>query len=151
MKRRSVIYVGVLVGSLSIGTMRSAAFHEVGASFEIRAEADFYEPLAGCGTWVEVGTYGRCWHPAQVDVEWRPYCDGHWEWTDCGWFWVSDEPWAWACYHYGRWVYDAGGWFWGPGVEWAPAWVSWRGGGGHIGWAPIAPRGRILGPSRFVF
>lgn len=33
------------------------------------------------------------------------------------------------------------GWVWVPGVEWAPAWVSWRVGGGYIGWAPLPPHG----------
>ena len=28
---------------------------------------------------------------------------------------------------------------WIPGHEWAPAWVSWRHGGGFFGWAPLLP------------
>ncbi len=101
---------------------------------------DFYEPLAPYGYWTELGTYGRCWRPAYIGSQWRPYANGHWEWTDQGWFWVSDEPWAWATYHYGRWVFDPYyGWVWVPGVEWGPAWVAWREGGGYIGWAPLPP------------
>ena len=38
-----------------------------------------------------------------------------------------------------------------PGVEWAPAWVYWREGGGHIGWAPCGPRGYVVAPTLFVF
>jgi hypothetical protein len=38
-----------------------------------------------------------------------------------------------------------------PGIEWAPAWVSWRVGGGYCGWAPLAPHGVVLAPSLFVF
>jgi hypothetical protein len=54
--------------------------------------------------------------------------------------WFSDEPWAWAAYHYGRWTYNPYyGWVWIPGYEWAPAWVSWRTGGGYYGWAPLGP------------
>jgi hypothetical protein len=125
---------------------------EVSAAVQINATADFYEPLTPNGVWVEVGGYGRCWHPAGVAVSWRPYCDGIWVWTDCGWYWQSDEPWAWACYHYGSWVFDpVYGWIWIPGVEWAPAWVYWRIGGGYIGWAPCAPRGGAIHFSAFVF
>ncbi|MBW8864888.1 MAG: hypothetical protein JF609_08195 [Verrucomicrobia bacterium] len=129
---------------------------EVSVGVSINARADFYEPLAASGTWVEVGSYGRCWHPAGVAVEWRPYCSGYWEWTDCGWYWVSDEPWAWACYHYGTWVYDSAyGWIWVPDIEWAPAWVYWRYGGGYVGWAPCAPHRTFFAarvqPSAFVF
>jgi len=107
---------------------------------EIRAESDFYEPLAPEGEWVVVGSYGRCWRPSHVQSDWRPYCDGSWERTDAGWYWVSDEPWAWATYHYGRWDYaDQYGWYWVPQIQWAPAWVSWHEGGGYIGWAPLQP------------
>jgi hypothetical protein len=54
--------------------------------------------------------------------------------------WVSDEPWGWATYHYGRWAnVDGTGWVWVPGYQWAPAWVSWRYGGGYAGWAPLPP------------
>jgi uncharacterized protein DUF6600 len=107
---------------------------------EIRAESDFYEPLAPEGEWVVVGSYGRCWRPSHVESDWRPYCNGSWERTDAGWYWVSDEPWAWATYHYGRWDYaDQYGWYWVPQIEWAPAWVSWHEGGGYVGWAPLQP------------
>lgn len=115
---------------------------EVGTSVQIRATTEFYTPLATCGTWVEVGSYGRCWRPVGVVVGWRPYCDGYWVWTDCGWYWASDEPWAWACYHYGWWFYDdTYGWVWVPDIEWAPCWVCWCYGGGYIGWAPLPPHG----------
>lgn len=148
-----LIALGVaLAASLSLGTFNAAANLEVSASVAISGPADFYEPLGPSGTWVEVGNYGRCWHPAHVVAEWRPYCDGTWVWTDCGWYWESDEPWAWACYHYGTWVDDpAVGWVWVPGIEWAPAWVSWRVGGGHIGWAPCAPVGVVVVAPWFVF
>jgi len=137
---------------LSLGLLPASAELEVSAGVSIHATADFYEPLAPNGAWVEVGSYGRCWHPVGVAVGWRPYCNGNWEWTDAGWYWVSDEPWAWACYHYGTWVDEPGfGWCWVPGVEWAPAWVYWRTGGDHIGWAPCGPAGFVVEPSFFVF
>lgn len=142
-----------LAGGLSLGGANVArADLEVSAGVSITATADFDAPLTRCGSWVEVGSYGRCWRPAGVVVGWRPYCDGHWEWTDCGWYWVSDEPWAWACYHYGYWAYDSFyGWVWIPGIEWGPAWVSWRVGGGYIGWAPLAPRHVTVVSANFVF
>src|SRR3954470_17593652 len=73
---------------------------------EIRSDSDFYEPLRPYGQWEAVGPYGRCWVPARVDPDWRPYCNGHWEQTEDGWYWASDEPWGWATYHYGRWDFD---------------------------------------------
>jgi hypothetical protein len=109
----------------------------------IQSDDDFYQPLSAYGQWVEVDGYGRCWQPAQTDPTWRPYANGHWELTDDGWYWDSDEPWAWATYHYGRWELAGGrGWIWVPQTEWAPAWVSWREGGGYVGWAPLPPERR---------
>jgi hypothetical protein len=111
---------------------------------EIHAASDFYAPLQPYGQWVDVPGYGRCWTPANVDSSWRPYADGHWERTDAGWYWVSDERWGWATYHYGRWHRDLRiGWVWVPQTEWAPAWVAWRDGGGYTGWAPLPPEARF--------
>ena len=145
-----------LLGGLLLSAASAKADLEVNASVQIHAKAEFEAPLASHGTWVEVGSYGRCWRPARVAVEWRPYCSGEWIWTDCGWYRQSDEPWAWACYHYGWWVCDpAAGWVWVPEVQWAPAWVSWRAGGGYVGWAPLPPPGLVFArhpePELFVF
>jgi len=155
-KLANLLTLGIVAWFLSLGVPLTQADLEVSASVQIHANADFYAPLASCGTWVDVGSYGRCWRPAGVVAGWRPYCNGYWVWTDCGWYWVSDEPWAWACYHYGYWVDDSDyGWVWVPGVEWAPAWVCWRFGGGYIGWAPLGPPGvffaRHPDDSAFVF
>src|SRR5882724_6414300 len=125
----------------------------------IQREDDFYQPLSPYGEWVVVGDYGRCWRPARVETSWRPYSNGHWELTDDGWYWASDEPWAWATYHYGRWEQAASyGWIWVPQTQWAPAWVSWREGGGYIGWAPMPPERRggvsvnvTIAPAAFCF
>jgi hypothetical protein len=125
----------------------------------IQREDDFYQPLSPYGEWVVVAGYGRCWRPARVEVGWRPYSNGHWELTDAGWYWVSDEPWGWATYHYGRWEMAANfGWIWVPQTQWAPAWVSWREGGGYVGWAPLPPEPRpgirvnvTIAPTAFVF
>ena len=152
MKTRIFILAVGLAGGLSLGLFRASADLEVSAGVSIHSTAEFDAPLVRHGTWVEVGPYGHCWRPSGVVAGWRPYCDGYWEWTDCGWYWVSDEPWAWACYHYGTWVYDSNyGWVWIPGVEWAPAWVNWRIGGDYIGWVPCSPPGFIIAPSFFVF
>src|SRR5690349_3042561 len=115
MKRQWIVIGISALAGLTLGVNASRGDLEVGAAVEIHSHADFYEPLAPLGTWVEVGSYGRCWRPSHVVVEWRPYCEGYWAWTDCGWYWVSAEPWAWACYHYGRWVYDTQyAWVWIP-------------------------------------
>ena len=106
-----------------------------GASFQT-----FYDQLGDQGTWIQTDNYGYVFQPAVTDPNWAPYSDGHWVYTDAGWTWVSDEPWGWATYHYGRWANISGtGWVWVPGYRWAPAWVSWRYGGGYAGWAPLPP------------
>src|SRR5579859_2268086 len=87
--------LGVAIGSGLFG-FNARADLEVNASVQIHAKAEFEAPLAAHGMWVSVGSYGRCWRPVGVAVEWRPYCSGEWVWTDCGWYWSSDEPWAWA-------------------------------------------------------
>ena len=103
----------------------------------------FYNHLGDEGSWIDVGDYGYCWQPgvAASNRNWRPYTDGYWAYTDVGWTWVSYENFGWATYHYGRWARLSDyGWVWVPGTEWGPAWVSWRTGGDHIGWAPLPPR-----------
>jgi len=122
-------------------------------SVEIRAASDFYEPLTPYGRWEVVGSYGRCWIPGGVEADWRPYSEGYWQRTEAGWYWVSDEPWAWATYHYGRWNLSAQfGWYWVPQTQWAPAWVSWHSGGGYIGWSPMYPSDvRVISPRAYVF
>jgi hypothetical protein len=110
---------------------------------EINVESDFYEPLSPYGRWEVVGSYGRCWIPSGVGADWSPYSEGYWQYTDAGWYWVSDEPWGWATYHYGRWDSSPQfGWYWVPQRQWAPSWVSWREGGGYVGWAPLGPAGQ---------
>ena len=106
-----------------------------GASFQT-----FYDQLGDQGTWVQTDDYGYVFQPNVSDPDWAPYTNGHWVYTDEGWTWASDEPWGWATYHYGRWAnIDGTGWVWVPGYQWAPAWVSWRYGGGYCGWAPLPP------------
>lgn len=100
----------------------------------------FYDALSPYGDWIWDDTYGWVWSPYAKPVDWRPYTDGEWIWTDYGWTWVSDEDWGWGPYHYGRWYdHSTNGWCWVPGQEWAPAWVAWREGDGWVGWAPLPP------------
>ncbi len=148
-----VKFLGIgVTATLLLGAPEARATLEVGVSVRINAKADFDAPLSAHGAWITVGSYGHCWRPTGVSFGWRPYCSGQWIWTDCGWYWASDEPWAWACYHYGRWVYDSDvGWVWVPDIEWAPAWVYWRVGGGYVGWAPCPPGGVVVAPALFAF
>ena len=135
----------------------------------------FQSALTPYGTWQQVPTYGWCWQPevCRSRPDWRPYCDeGHWVWTDSGWFWYSSYPWGWAAFHYGRWCQHARlGWLWQPARAWAPAWVCWREAPQYCGWAPLPPEARLsmdkgwtfkgalisdrfdfgLGPAAFIF
>jgi hypothetical protein len=101
----------------------------------------FYDQLEPFGPWVWHPRFGYVWIPANVSENWRPYTVGHWVYTDeYGWYWQSEEPFAWAVYHYGRWGYDRDyGWFWVPGDTWSPAWVRWRYSDQYVGWAPVGP------------
>jgi hypothetical protein len=117
-------------------------------------ETYFYESLSPYGTWIAVdGAW--VWRPAVVmeNPDWRPYChDGHWVYTDWGWTWYSDYSWGWAPFHYGRWHHHPHhGWVWYPGTTWGPAWVSWRMGDSHCGWAPLPPTARYVAGSGFFY
>lgn len=131
----------VLLSALLLGTyVQKADAQDVTVSYQT-----FYDNLSPYGQWVDDPQYGNVWVPNEGG-DFRPYGSrGHWVMTDYGNTWVSDDPWGWACYHYGRWVYDSYyGWVWIPGYDWAPAWVTWRFGGGYCGWAPLGP-GMSLG------
>lgn len=144
------LLLGLTAASFTATEARAQPAYSPGV--EIHSAADFYAPLSAYGTWVDAPRYGRCWRPTDVPTGWRPYANGSWEWTDLGWYWVSDEPWSWACYHYGTWVDDpAYGWLWDPGTEWAPSWVVWSESPDYIGWAPCPLEGAAVVPSEFVF
>ncbi len=115
------------------------------------------QDLDAYGVWSEVPDYGSVWIPAQ-GPGWVPYRAGRWVWEPYwGWTWVSYEPWGWAPYHYGRWFLYGSSWAWWPGPVyggyggfyrpiWAPAYVSFFGfgggvgfGWGSVGWLPIGP------------
>lgn len=131
---RAVLFACVLGTAFALPRPK-AARAEVEVSIGL-----FHEQLAPYGRWVDSTYYGRVWCPSSVSVGWRPYTEGHWVWTDDGWYFESDKPWGWATFHYGRWYYDPTyGWAWVPGTVWAPAWVEWRSGDDYVGWAPLTP------------
>lgn len=133
------------------------SYHYVSAAVVGAQDLDEY------GRWDDVAGYGHCWTPANVEAGWEPYRSGHWAWVDpWGWTWVADEPWGWAPYHYGRWVVSSSRWYWvpvAPGVAvvaYSPALVAFvgggpgwsasvsMGGGGYVGWFPLAPQDPFL-------
>ena len=155
-----------------------AVYQQMDDNSYVQTESDaagnydvFYDRLAPEGRWFYDDDYGYVWQPnvAESTTDWRPYADGHWVWTDRGWFWDSNEDFGWATYHYGRWVQVAGaGWIWVPGDQWAPAWVSWRqtDDDDYVGWAPLPPEASFsvsvgfhpwcdsyydIGPAAFAF
>jgi hypothetical protein len=141
------------VGEREARFARARSYHYVSADVVGADDLDDY------GRWQQVPQYGWVWYPASVAADWVPYRVGHWIWQDpWGWTWVSAEPWGWAPYHYGRWVVVSSHWCWVPvapavrAVAYAPALVAFvgggpgwsltvsSGGGGFIGWFPLAPR-----------
>jgi hypothetical protein len=113
--------------------------------YDPQAAAQFQAGLAPYGSWIDDPAYGEVWEPSSsiVGADFTPYSSGgRWAMTEFGWTWVSDWDWGWAPFHYGRWtMVGQRGWCWVPGTIWGPGWVSWRAGGGFVGWAPLPPRG----------
>lgn len=115
----------------------------------------FYEALAPYGTWSQEPDQGWVWEPTDAvrSTTWRPYAnDGHWTWTNHGWYWESSTPYGWAVFHYGRWGYNSRQrWSWSPDNVWGPAWVDWRESEDHIGWAPLPFGSRYQAGAGFSF
>ena len=114
----------------------------------------FYEALAPDGNWSQDPTYGYSWTPtvSSTDPNWRPYAnDGHWAYTDHGWYWESNYNWGWAAFHYGRWHNNENRWSWVPDNTWGPAWVDWRQSDNYYGWAPLPPGSRFEAGVGFSF
>ena len=129
--RRLTLLLGLCLSLLAAPPLKA----DLEVSFDY-----FYEALAPYGDWVEVEGYGPCWAARDVDQDWSPYTEGQWVYTDAGWTWVGDEPFAGIVYHYGRWIQVSGlGWCWVPGYDWGPAWVAWRDNEEYVGWAPLPP------------
>jgi hypothetical protein len=117
--------------------------------YEPEAFAPFEQVLAPYGTWISDRRLGRVWVPsvAIVGSDFGPYAtNGRWVLTEYGWTWDSSWDWGWAPFHFGRWaMLNDQRWCWVPGTLWAPAWVTWRIGRTHVGWAPLPPRGMRVG------
>jgi hypothetical protein len=113
-----------------------------------------YDDLAAAGEFAQDAQYGQVWYPRDVPPDWAPYRYGHWAYVEpWGYTWIDDQSWGFAPFHYGRWARIEGRWAWVPGQPtprpvYAPALVafvggaSWDigGGGGAIGWVPLAPQ-----------
>jgi hypothetical protein len=146
-----MIKTKMLVSAAAAALMLSTSLLPAGplASMPAQAQAAgvsfslFFEQLEPHGVWVRHPQYRYVFCPTGVDTRWRPYTEGRWVYlADYGWYFQSEEPFAWATYHYGRWLDDDKlGWCWVPGTQWAPAWVSWRRSDDVIGWAPLPPEG----------
>ena len=137
---------------------RSRRSRDIRSSRYVHAGISGVEDLDQYGSWSQIPEYGTCWSPSNVSAGWQPYRAGRWAWQDpWGWSWVSSEPWGWAPYHYGRWVTSRSRWYWVPvgpdvrSIRYAPALVMFvggagaslsvsLGGGGYVGWFPLAPR-----------
>ena len=105
---------------------------------------EFRQALQPYGRWERHSRWGEVWVPGNRGRGWRPYTEGRWVYSnDWGWYWAEDQSeaaWGWIAYHYGRWIFDDdAGWAWVPGNQWGPAFVQWRYGEDHIGWAPLPP------------
>src|SRR5512140_1956827 len=69
-------------------------------------------------------------------IEYAPYNNGQWIYTDAGWYFKANPPQEDLTCHYGRWTQDPNlGWVWLPGKVWSPAWVDWRENDNYVAWA----------------
>ena len=147
MLRRSLssfaLFASLATSPAAIGWTQPAERTGTPAPVEVVTLEMFEAELTPHGDWIALPSIGRAWRPAvrSVGRAFVPYTThGHWTFTEDGWVFDSDLSWGWATFHYGRWVHDHGnGWVWIPGVSWAPAWVTWRSGGGYVGWVAAPP------------
>jgi len=137
-----------------ISTSPDAGDQQYDDGYDANAYQQFESQLAPYGTWENDPDYGEVWEPSATEVgyDFEPYATGgHFMYSDYGWTWASDWGWGSVPFHYGRWAYRGGrGWCWIPGTTWGPGWVHWRWGGGYVGWAPMGPRGHVVGAPRGV-
>lgn len=134
-KIANLLFLILLIQSCAVRQQQPVYNQEEAVDFQL-----FYDELSPYGQWVDYTNYGYVWVP-DVRRDFIPYStNGRWIMSDYGWTWVSDYRWGWAPFHYGRWDYDNYyGWLWVPDDQWGPAWVTWRGGNGYYGWAPMRP------------
>ena len=128
----------IIAAILFAGVMTLLAPQPASASWSVSISY-FHQELTPYGRWVYTAAYGEVWYPTVVAAGWAPYVDGEWVYADCGWTWVSYDPFG-DPFHYGTWVWvDPYGWCWEPGYVWGPAWVTWAWTDSYIGWAPLPP------------
>jgi hypothetical protein len=100
-----------------------------------------FDELRYYGQWHHLEPYGWVWRPSVV-LDWQPFVNGHWIWTQYGWMWVDYDPWGWATSHYGYWSIDyALGWIWIPDYTWSPVQCDWIIYDDYVCWAPVPPPG----------
>jgi len=102
-------------------------------------ERGTFDDLAYYGQWHWVDPYGWVWHP-NVVVDYQPFTNGRWIWTEYGWMWVDYDNWGWATSHYGYWTNDyVLGWVWIPDYTWEPVRCNWVVYDDYVCWSPIPP------------
>ena len=139
--KRLVIYLFVMLFGFAFGFTKAQDYGDGGDNYQSDASVGlFYSSLTPYGTWIQLDGGLTVWRPLHLRRDWAPYRNGHWVWTDDGWYWDSYDPFGFIVFHYGRWYYDNYyGWIWVPDNVWAPAWVEWRYNDDYIGWAPLPP------------
>lgn len=130
--KRTKIFLILFIAVIGLSAINETKAQSVAVNFSL-----FQQELNPYGRWMTNPRFGEVW--IYNDPSFRPYySDGHWDYTNYGWEWVSDFDWGWAPFHYGRWEYDPSyGWMWIPGYDWGAAWVSWSAYDDYYGWAPL--------------
>ena len=130
--KRTKIFLILFIAAIGLSAINETKAQSVAVNFSL-----FQQELNPYGRWMTNPRFGEVW--IYNDPSFRPYySDGHWDYTNYGWEWVSDFDWGWAPFHYGRWEYDPSyGWMWIPGYDWGAAWVSWSAYDDYYGWAPL--------------
>ncbi|MBS1120814.1 MAG: hypothetical protein H6Q90_3042 [Deltaproteobacteria bacterium] len=144
MNRRQLVLSLLLVGTPATAVAQPPPIYVDRYDTSLEGEAVgsvdvFYDQLSPYGVWVDEPRFGLVFLPDLP--RFVPYTEGHWQYTNIGFVWISIEPFAWATSHYGRWAYSPTyrRWVWRPDTVWGPSWVEWRQFGDYFGWAPLAP------------
>jgi hypothetical protein len=94
MKTQSMLLASL--AAIALSASRGAA-----ADVSVSVFYDALEPTvsgSSIGLWLCMDSQGSGRRLAPI------HGTGMWAYTDAGWTWVSEEPYAWAVYHYGRWA-----------------------------------------------
>ena len=146
-KKLLMKYVAVIILFMTIPLLSECSSSQIKDDTSYTYNNDYnLDELNNYGQWIYITPYGRVWQPFVVDG-WMPFDNGHWDYSNGNWVWVSYEPFGWIVYHYGNWYDDPEyGWVWNPGNDvWSPANVSWIDYGDYICWAPLPPSGVVYG------